>query len=69
MRLRAGLCDLKDLEVVKGLREPKQTNEGCKLRVRIALLTYAAQAGIRGGRNVLENIFPSSKTSFSSSKQ
>lgn len=55
--------------MLKGLREQKQTNEGCKLRVRIAPLTYAAQAGIRGGRNVLENIFPSSKTSFSYSKQ
>lgn len=55
--------------MLKGLREQKQTNESCKLRVRIAPLTYAAQAGIRGGRNVLENIFPSSKTSFSSSKQ
>lgn len=55
--------------MLKGLREQEQTNEIGKLRVRIGQLTYAAQAGIRGERNVLENIFPSSKTNFSSSKQ
>lgn len=34
--------------MLKGLREQKQTNESCKLRIRIAPLTYAAQAWIRG---------------------
>lgn len=60
----AELCDFKDLDVLKGLREQDWTNEGSKLRVRIAWLTQAAHAGIREQRNVLRNVPLSSNTSF-----
>lgn len=43
----AELCDLKDLDVLKGLREQEWTNESNKPRVRTARLTRAAHAGIR----------------------
>lgn len=63
-RVGAEVCNFKDLDVLKGLKEQNWTNKGNKLRVRIARRTRAAHAGIREQRNVLGNVLLSSNTSF-----
>lgn len=63
-RVGAEVCDFKDLDILKGLKEQNWTNEGNKLRVRVAQRTQAAHAGIREQRNVLRNVLLSSNISF-----